>query len=278
MTDSFAALVMPVFRNGIELQDRLSGDEPRSLDDVKRMTSAWIEDARRRSLASPALKSSFELARFGLVAWIDEILTDSEWGRHVGQPDDILEWDQFSSRDRATLFYAHAERADEVGDLDALEVYLLATTLGFKGELIYEEERLADWVHQVYGRISQASAVPDRPFGEDTPPRGPLEPLRGPSLLLVVSILVSVTVLVTLAAYLVSVHVYYETVNPESTAQAVDRASAVDCAARARVWAAPALSPSPLVAEGWGRDEPRQRRAIRHSSAVPAGRFKEPSA
>jgi type VI secretion system protein ImpK len=222
MTDAFAELVMPVFRKGVDLQDRLSRGEPRTLDEVKRMANGWIEEARRRALGVPGLKRSYDLALYGLVAWIDEVLTESEWGRKAGTPDEILEWDLFSSRDRATLFYDHADRAEAEGDLDALEVYLLAVTLGFRGELVYDNTRLADWVNRLYNRISGSGGVPDRPFVEDPPHQHRFASLGGPTLLLTVSILVSITALITLAAYLLAVHVNYRANHSESTASRVN--------------------------------------------------------
>jgi type VI protein secretion system component VasF len=217
MTDAFAELVMPIFRKVIDLQGRLARGESRSLDEVKRMTSEWLEEARRRALGNPALKRSYDLALFGLVAWIDEVLTESEWGRKVGSPEEILERVFFASRDRATLFYDHAERAEEERDLDALETYLLAVTLGFRG-VAFDDAGLADWVNRVYGRISDAGTVPDRPFAEDPPLTEHFGPLRGPSLLLRASILASVTALITLAAYLCAVHVEYDSQSPGTTA------------------------------------------------------------
>jgi len=232
MTDAFAELVMPIFRRGIDLQDRLSRGESRTVEEVKRMAGGWIEEARRRAQGVPGLKRSYELAQFGLVAWIDEVLTESEWGRQASLPEGILEWDLYSSRDRATLFYDHSDRAEAEGDMDALEVYLLAVTLGFRGELVYDDGRLADWVHRVYNRVSGAGGVPDRPFAEDPTHTDRFAPLRGPALLLTVSILVSITVLITLAAYLLAVHVDYDAghqgstvgrVNPRPAAHAMIR-------------------------------------------------------
>jgi type VI secretion system protein ImpK len=211
MTDAFAALVIPIFRKTIDLQARLARGEPRSLDDVTRMAAGWVEEARRRAMGVPGLQRSFEMAQYGIVAWIDEVLTESEWGKKAGSPEEILEWDLFDSRDRATLFYEHADQADEAGDMDALEIYLLGVTLGFRGKLVYDEAELADWVHRVYGRISEVGTVPDRPFADDPPRSEPFGPLRGPSWLLTVSVLVSITALVTLAAYLIAVHVEYNT-------------------------------------------------------------------
>jgi type VI secretion system protein ImpK len=209
MTDAFAELVMPVFRRVIELQDRLAWEESRSLDEVKQATGTWIEEARRRSMGQPTLVKAFERARYGLVAWIDEVLTDSEWGRRMGSPEQILEWDLFRTRDRAYLFYEHAREAEENGDLDALAVYLLCVTLGFKGQLVYDEGQLADWVQRMYDKVSGADAVLAKPFPDDPPRKQIFGPLSGSSLLITTSILVSITALVTLAAYLIAVHLDY---------------------------------------------------------------------
>jgi type VI secretion system protein ImpK len=210
MTDAFAELVMPIFNKGIDLQARLSRGETRSLEEVKRMAGGWIEEARRRAMGVADLERSYDQARFGLVAWIDEVLTQSEWGRNEDWRNNILEWDLFSSRDRASLFYDWAADAEAKGNLDAMEVYLLAVTLGFRGELVYDDAALADWVHRMYDRVSGGAAVPDRPFADDPPIGEHLRPLRGPSLLLTVSVLVSITAMITLAAYLFAVHVEYD--------------------------------------------------------------------
>jgi type VI secretion system protein ImpK len=226
MTDAFAELVMPIFRRVIDLQDRLAWGESRSLEEVKKTTSSWIEEARRRALGNPRLTSSYELARYGLVAWIDEVLTDSEWGRKVdwGSQEHVLEWDLYGSHDRAYLFYQHAEKAEEQGDMDALEVHLLCVTLGFKGELVYDEAQMADWVQRVYNRVVTAGGVPARPFPDDPPRKDRFSPLRGPSLLVIVSVLVAITALITLAAYLWAVHVdynahHYSSINLDRTSQ-----------------------------------------------------------
>jgi type VI secretion system protein ImpK len=209
MTDAFADLVMPVFRRVIELQDRLAWEESRSLEDVKQATGGWLEDARRRAMGQAALAQSFERARYGLVAWIDEVLTDSPWGAKMGSPEQILEWDLFRSRDRAYRFYQLADEAEDHGDTDALATYLLCVTLGFKGEYRHEEAGLADWVQRVYDKVSAAGAVPSRPFPDDPPRKQVFGPLRGTSLLLTTSILVSITALTTLFAYLLAVHIDY---------------------------------------------------------------------
>jgi type VI secretion system protein ImpK len=139
----------------------------------------------------------------------------------VGSPDEILEMQLFGTRKRFFLFYEQADDAEADGDLDALEIYLLAVTLGFRGKLRDDEEGLADWVHRVYNRVSGAGGVPDRPFGEDPPHHDRFAPLRGPTLLVAVSILVAITALITLAAYLLAVHVDYDANHPGSSVSRV---------------------------------------------------------
>jgi hypothetical protein len=84
----------------------------------------------------------------------------------------------------------------------------------------------------LYQLVSGAGGVPDRPFAEDPPHHDRFSPLRGPMLLLTVSILVSITALITLAAYLLAVHVGYDAnhrgssvsrVNPHPEAHAMIR-------------------------------------------------------
>jgi type VI secretion system protein ImpK len=211
MTDAFADLVMPIFQRVIDLQVQLSRDEPRSLEEVMRLTRSWIDEADRRAGPSPDLKRSFELARFGLVGWIDEVLTDSEWGRSAGWGSEqhVLEWFTFGSRGRAYLFYEHAEAAAAHADMDALEVYLLCVALGFRGEHVYDPEKSVKWVERMYGLIAKATSVPSKPFPEEETAGAGLVPLGGPSLLVTVSGLFAVSALFTLAAYLYAVHHNY---------------------------------------------------------------------
>ncbi len=211
MTDAFADLVTPIFHRVIDLHNRLRGDEPKALEEVMHLTRGWIDEAGRRAVANPESGRSFDRARFGLVAWIDEVLTNSEWGRSVGwgSEEHVLEWFTFGSRGRAYLFYQHADDAESHGDMDALEVYLLCVTLGFRGERIYDEDQLTAWVERVYSRVGEAGSVASKPFPEEDGAGAGFGPLRGPSLLVAVSILFAVTALFTLAAYLSAVHYSY---------------------------------------------------------------------
>src|SRR5512147_2377806 len=106
MTDAFADVVMPIFQKALQLLDRLSLGEARSPDEVMAQTQSSIEEAARKTLARPDLARSFELAKFGLVTWIDEILTDSAWGVNVRWSTGVhlLEWSVYGTRVAASRF------------------------------------------------------------------------------------------------------------------------------------------------------------------------------
>ncbi|MDG3005791.1 DotU family type IV/VI secretion system protein [Paludisphaera mucosa] len=207
MTDGFADLVMPLFRKVLDLRRRLERGEARTLDDAMRQVQSWIDEAGRRAVTDPTLGRVFDEARYGLVAWIDEVLTDSEWGHSVGWgfEQHVLEWLTFRSHDRAWRFYEHAEDLDARGAFDPLEAYLVCVTLGFRGELAQDPDRMTDWVERIYARVGEGGSVESRPFPEEEPGAG-LQPLRGPSLLVKVSALAAFTLLFTLAAYLFAIH------------------------------------------------------------------------
>lgn len=211
MTDAFADVVMPIFQKVLHLLGQLSWGESRTPDEVLQLTRSWIEEGARKTVTRPELARSFELAKYGLVGWIDDLLTESAWGSEnrwsVGVH--LLEWSLYESRIHASKFYDEAEHAEDQGDYDALEVYLLCVNLGFRGVMGYDENQLTQWVERVYGRVSEAGSLAARPFADDEVVKHRFEPLGGPTLLVTVSVLVSLTALITLAAYLLSVHLVY---------------------------------------------------------------------
>jgi type IV/VI secretion system ImpK/VasF family protein len=216
MTDAFSDLVMPIFREVIDLKDRLSWrrDLP-SLEEVKQQTRLWIEAAEQRAQADDGLASEFALAKYGFVAWIDEVLTDSSWGQSVGwgSEDHVLEWNLYKTNLRAGRFYeksedAYAAVSQSRSSTDPLEIYLLCVALGFQGDLRFNQERLRSWVERIYSKVTEASPMAAKPFADEPSgaPSGGLGPRRGPELLLKVSILTAITALATLLGYLASVH------------------------------------------------------------------------
>ncbi|WP_152051604.1 DotU family type IV/VI secretion system protein [Tautonia marina] len=215
MTDAFADLIHPYFEHVIALQDRLAWGESPSIDVVKTELLGYLDKIENRAATSPQLSQDFAMVKYGLVAWTDEVLTDSEWGQSVdwGAQEQILEWDLYRSNLRAEKFYDMAAQAERRGTPDTIEVYLLCVALGFRGRMaLLDEDQLLHWVSQLYERVLQASPVSSKPVFPEMPPDAnprSIGTLRGAGLLVTISSLVAISALITLAFYILSVHLDY---------------------------------------------------------------------
>jgi type VI secretion system protein ImpK len=209
MTDAFAQIVTPVFRHVIDFQHAIASpaaaDHP-ALDAERQRILSLLGEAEQKAAASGELAQDYELAKYALVYWIDEVLINSswrhapEWGQH------ILEWDLFHERLRADRFFEKARDAEARASTNPLETFFLAVALGFRGRML-DDAGVRAWADRVYARILAGSRQPER-FLPDEPRDAnlhELEPLPGKSLLLTVSALVSFTAIVTLVCFLIAV-------------------------------------------------------------------------
>lgn len=226
MESTFASVVMPLFKSVLDLVERLEHGNPLTLQQVLEQTRKWIEETDRRMLSYPQHKVDYDElgmaderlsasrrrtaplgARFALVAWIDELLTNSSWGDQVsyGRGEHQLEWTLYRSRERSNLFYESADLARRRERLDCLEVHLLCVTLGFVGDFRGDPDGFTRWVGETYDLVSRDSsnAGPPEAKGESATR---LNPRDGALILRTTSVLVSATALVTLLTYFMSVY------------------------------------------------------------------------
>ncbi len=208
MNDNFVGLIAPVFRYVIAIQDRLELRESPTLSEVRANLVELLNEAQQGAVAK-ALEADFELARYALVYWIDEILINSTWTHASDWRDHILEWDFFRERLGGEQFYEKAKEASARSSTDPLEVFLICVALGFRGALADEAEVLRTWAENAHRRICSANPpadrfLPEEPRGDD-PSGGSLQPLPGKSILLAVSVLLSATALATLLAFILAV-------------------------------------------------------------------------
>jgi type VI secretion system protein ImpK len=73
------------------------------------------------------------LAKYALVAWIDDMLIEAPWDGRNWWENNSLEFAYFKTRDRATQFFLKAKESAEMSQRDALEVFYLCVVLGFRG-------------------------------------------------------------------------------------------------------------------------------------------------
>ena len=208
MNDAFAQLVSPVLHHVIDFQRGLGRGENPALDAERDALLALLDEADQQARPSRAVAADFALARFALVTFIDEVLINSAWAHALDWKDHILEWDFYGTRVGGERFFDKAREAEALAGTDPLETFFLCVALGFRGMYGNDPAALRDWSARAYARIAAAGTQPDR-FLPDEPrddDPGPLGPLPGESVLLAVSVLVSASVLITLAAFLLAVH------------------------------------------------------------------------
>lgn len=205
MTDAFASLVCPVIQCVIDLQHRLERGESPPLAPEREQILVALDEAQRKAAGSGQLLHDFELAKHALVYWIDEILINSPWVHATEWRQQILEWDIYQERLRADRFYEMAHEAEALAGTDPLEIYYLCVALGFRGRYVDSQAELRGWAERVYNRIVSGSRQPDKFLPDETIEREPLHPLPGQSILLATSVLVSLSVLFSIACFVLSV-------------------------------------------------------------------------
>jgi type VI secretion system protein ImpK len=208
MTDAFAALVGPVFQRLIDLQHRLDRGEHPPLEAERDQLLALLGEAEQKASTSSQLAHDFGLARHALVYWIDEVLIGSGWKHAMEWRQQILEWELYHERLRADRFFEKARDAELLADTDPLETFYLCVALGFRGRYVDSPPELLKWGERVYTRVVGGSRQADRFLPDDPGEAGreALRPLPGKSVLLAVSALVSATVLLTLACFILAVN------------------------------------------------------------------------
>lgn len=206
MTEPFAALVGPFLRTVVELRQGFERGEHPDLQEVRSRLQGLLADAEQKASRSSRLANDLALAKFALVYWADEVLIDSSWSHAIDWRNHILEMHYYNERLRASRFYERAAQAEGLASTDPLEVFYFAVALGFRGDYALNEKELEPWSKRVHERISTANAQAALfATKEDRSDLRPLAPLPGKAQLLTVSILVSVTALVTLVCFLLSI-------------------------------------------------------------------------
>jgi hypothetical protein len=228
MNDAFARLVDPFFRYVIGLQRRF--DEPAAghpaLVAVQGELVRLVQSARESAWSCDRPGDFTDLAEYALVYWADEVLINSRWA-HAGQwlAQGLLEDRLYGIPVGGAIgghdFYAKAALA-RLRSRDAFEVFFLCVALGFQGQYAPDAGRrarwpgagaadplpleLRRWVAEAHAEVRPrlSKFLGDDPgTGDDDAPPGALP---GRTLLLRASVLTAVTVLGTLAAWIVTEH------------------------------------------------------------------------
>jgi type VI secretion system protein ImpK len=145
MTPRFAQAVDPIFLHVLELLERLERNERPAPQEEHLRIRALIEQAE----AIIGAGTEWELAKYALVSWIDEVLVETPWEGRDWWSNNVLEVELFSTRLCNERFFVRAQEASSLPRRDALEVYYNCVVLGFRG--LYSEPTLAGSLTQSYG-------------------------------------------------------------------------------------------------------------------------------
>jgi type VI secretion system protein ImpK len=129
MNPRFAAAVDPIFAHVLDVLDRLHQNESVDAEDERDQ----MRNLFRTAEAEIGDKPGWLLAKYALVAWIDDVLIEAPWDGRNWWENNSLEFAYFKTRDRATQFFLKAKEAGEMSQRDALEVFYLCVVLGFRG-------------------------------------------------------------------------------------------------------------------------------------------------
>ncbi|HWC88209.1 MAG TPA: DotU family type IV/VI secretion system protein [Pirellulales bacterium] len=142
MTIQFSQAVDPIFLHVLDLLDRISRGEKPSPQEERMRINALIDQAGALLGASP----EWELAKYALASWIDEVLLETPWNGVDWWNNNVLEVALFNTRLCNEMFYRRAQEAASLPRRDALEVFYVCVVLGFRG--LYREETLAQMLTQ----------------------------------------------------------------------------------------------------------------------------------
>jgi type IV/VI secretion system ImpK/VasF family protein len=156
MTPEFSAAFDPLMLDVLGLLDRVRAGEAIDLEPEQARVRNLIEQGGARVPGSRA--RDWQLASYAVVALLDELLiVDIPWSGQSWWETNALEVHLFGARHRATAFYERADEAAGLANRDALEVFLTAVLLGFRGMLRDQRETLQTWVrrHEQLVRVGQ---------------------------------------------------------------------------------------------------------------------------
>jgi type VI secretion system protein ImpK len=129
MTPNFAQAVDPIFLYVLALLDRISRSAKIKAHDERTNIRRLIDEAEARL----GFGTEWELAKYALVSWIDEMLVETAWDGRDWWGNNVLEIELFNSRECNEKFFVRARQASTITGRDALEVFYVCVILGFRG-------------------------------------------------------------------------------------------------------------------------------------------------
>ena len=190
MTPRFSAGVDLVFQHVLDLLERIGNGENPSPQEERMRIRGRLDHVE----AQLGRGQDWQLAKYALVAWIDEMLiVDAPWKDRDTWNENKLEWEIFQTNSRYDSFYKKAKEAFALPQKDALEVFYVCVVLGFRGlyrdpsaaaiaaEAFQFPRDLQTWTQETAMAIRLGVGRPS--ISEASTPLEGASPLHGPQML-----------------------------------------------------------------------------------------------
>lgn len=187
MSPDFAAAIDPIFLHVLSTMEQVAAHQRVEPRQVLAEVQAKLRSAEER-LAQAGTRESWELARYAVCAWIDDVMINANWDGGGWWENQKLEFQYFKSNEAGTGFFQRAKQAEQLIQRDAIEVYYIAVILGFRGLYALPESKflaqqfglpntIEDWTRNTAGLLRFRSDR-ERLTGIPNPVRG-APPLEG---------------------------------------------------------------------------------------------------
>lgn len=137
MTPQFSRAVDPIFLRVLDLLDRISREENPDVHEERMRIRALLDQGE----AIVGVGKDWELSKYALVSWIDEVLLEAPWDGRDWWNNNVLEVELFNTRLCNEQFYVRAQEASQLSRRDGLEVFYVCVVLGFRG--LYRDPAVA---------------------------------------------------------------------------------------------------------------------------------------
>jgi type VI secretion system protein ImpK len=128
-------------------------------DRVKADVDRLLSESRNRAEQAGFGPEDYDLARFAIIAWVDETMMNSAWNEKENWQKELLQRKYYQTADAGELFF---ERLNRVGphQRDVREIYYLCLAMGFTGRYCHEgDEYLLDQLKTSNLKLLTGSSV-----------------------------------------------------------------------------------------------------------------------
>ena len=176
MNPEFVVAVVPLMQDVLALAERATTGKAGPVDAERALLRSRFDATAARCRGS--LAADWELAGYALAAAADELMiVDIAWPGQSWWENHALEVELFGTRRRATEFYTRAEKAAAIASQNAVQIYVAAVVMGFRGILRDRPDALDTWLRS-NGQLVKLSI--DRPLVPTVGPEVPgAPPLAG---------------------------------------------------------------------------------------------------